>query len=131
MRLGMRFLVVILLALQGLAQVSTSRLEAWVLDPAGRGVPNAAIAAVNDTTGSTHRAATDRHGFFAPVSLPPGKYTITVEANGFRKLTSAAAEVGVASTTTLTFELHLGSVTEVITVQARNSGTHAGWSPSA
>jgi hypothetical protein len=122
----MRFLAVILFALPGLAQVSTSRLEAWVLDPVERGVPAAAIAAVHDTTGLTYRAVTDSKGFFALVSLPPGKYTITVEADGFRKLTSAAVDVGVASTTALTFDLQLGSITEVMTVRAKNSGIQAG-----
>jgi hypothetical protein len=116
---------VLYLADSGLAQVSNSRLEGMVTDPAGKAVSAAVVVAVNDTKGLRSSAATDEQGSYAFLSLPAGEYTVTVEAPGFRKavLSGVILRVGVAATASAVLEL--GPVTEIVTVRARHT-----WAPA-
>jgi hypothetical protein len=79
------YLIVMCFAWCGFAQVSNSRLGGVITDPAGKAVSAASIVAVNDTKGVRFSTLTDDQGSYVLLSLPPGEYTVTVEAPGFRK----------------------------------------------
>ncbi len=64
------------------AQAPTGTLRGQVTDPSGAAITNA-TAALTPETGSPLTAQTNNQGFYEFKALPPGKYSLTVVAEGF------------------------------------------------
>ena len=62
---------------------ATASLAGLVTDPAGAAVANARVGVVSARTGTAREATSDARGAYLVTSLPPGAYTVTVEAAGF------------------------------------------------
>jgi hypothetical protein len=77
--LGLLFLM----PLAGHAQETTGGLQGTVKDPSGAVVPNAHVAVTGSSLVGSKEQDTDSSGYYRVANLPPGKYTITVTANGF------------------------------------------------
>jgi outer membrane receptor protein involved in Fe transport len=65
------------------SQAATGNIAGRVLDPNGAVVPNASVTATNDGTGLEKTATTDGEGNYRIILLPPGTYTVKVNATGF------------------------------------------------
>ena len=74
------------LSVLALAQINSVQLSGAVIDPQGLGVPNAQVAVKNLATGAIASTASDANGRYELVGLPPGRYSLTVEAKGFTTL---------------------------------------------
>lgn len=113
-------LPVVLLAfgLAGTAQVPNARLEGVVADPARSGVPQAIVRASNLRTGIESRTVTGIQGAYAFPSLPPGIYSLQVEAPGFRAAVVSDLVLNVGSTVWLPVSLEVGQVRDLVQVQA-------------
>ncbi len=116
MRLLCAFLM--LWTVAGLAQVATSRLEGTVQDATGAVIPGATVSAVNVKTDVGSTTTSNAQGLFVLPSLQPGMYTVTVEAQGFRKAVISNVELNVAGTVSQLVKLEVGSVADSITVEA-------------
>jgi len=85
-----RLAIFLLLAISTLplsAQVTVNgSLGGQVLDPNGRGVPEAAIALTRDGTNVRSSTVSDAEGRFQFAALPPGRYTASAEKTGFQRL---------------------------------------------
>ncbi len=84
---------------------TTSALSGTVVDPAGKAIAGAIIRVSSDALiGGSRTTATAENGRYRIPMLPPGRYSITVEAKGFptRKV-NEIAELG--KTTTVDFRL--------------------------
>ena len=68
------------------AQVTSGSISGAVTDKSGAYVSNAAITVANPATGIERKLSTGDSGQFVVTNLPPGSYTVTVEAQGFKKL---------------------------------------------
>src|SRR3712207_3445969 len=77
------FLTLLALPLYLAAQAISGDLTGTVLDPAGAGIPNAKVEAVNDATGITATTTTGQSGEYRLTNLQPGTYTVNVTANAF------------------------------------------------
>ncbi len=79
-----------------LGQTSAGRITGSVLDSSGAMVPNAKIVARNSDTGVEYPSASNGEGSYMLYPLPPGIYTVTVEASGFRtdRIEGVQVEVG-------------------------------------
>ena len=75
---------VFLLCLRCPAQIATAELDGSVLDSTGAAVPNATVTATNVETAIAHKTVSGKNGEYVITDLPPGDYTLTVEAAGFR-----------------------------------------------
>ena len=75
--------VVSSLAVVGAQSASTGALTGTVTDPTGAVVENAKITLRNSGTEETRTALTDQGGSYRFAVLPPGRYQLTVEAEGF------------------------------------------------
>ena len=73
-----------LIVISGPAQVATARLEGTIEDSAGAVVPGAKVEAVNVKTQAQSKTICDGEGHFIFPTLPPGEYTLSAEAAGFR-----------------------------------------------
>ncbi|HEY3134508.1 MAG TPA: TonB-dependent receptor, partial [Blastocatellia bacterium] len=104
-------------ALIAQAQSGTSRITGTVTDPQGAVVANAPVTATNEATGVNYTQKTTSAGVFAFADVPVGDYTITVEAQGFRKFISTKNVLTVGSPLVVDVTLQVGSTTEVVEVQ--------------
>lgn len=96
-------------------QTETGNITGVVTDATGASVPNSAVKVVNTQTGLERSTTTDRSGEFHVVTLPPGEYSVEVEAPNFAK-TKLRTEVSVGGHTTLNVSLEVGTSSTVIEV---------------
>src|SRR5258706_12774320 len=67
------------------AQNIFGRISGTVTDPAGAFVPNIKITITNEATKAALTTVTDAEGFYVADDLALGSYSVTAEANGFRR----------------------------------------------
>lgn len=118
LRVPLLILAAIIVAAVTLAQVSTSRLEGTVQDATGAVVPSASVVVVNNKTQVRLETSTGAQGQFIFPSLPPGEYTLTVEAAGFSKAVRSGLVMNVSNTVTEVITLEVGSVNDSVVVEA-------------
>ncbi|MBM3762521.1 MAG: TonB-dependent receptor [Acidobacteria bacterium] len=113
------FFCLVLLAAAALlpAQIQNARVEGNVLDNSGATIPGAKLSIVNVKTQFKSEAESSAQGFYFFPSLPPGMYTLTAEAGGFRKSTLANIEINVGVNIRQDIKLEVGAVGESITVE--------------
>ena len=117
----MRFLLLgLCVGATGLAQPSVARLEGTIEDPSGGAVTGARITAVNQMTGARTNMLSDQQGLYVFPSAPPGNYSVTVEASGFKKAVLTGVVLNVSTTVTAPIRLELGAITE--TIKRRSQG---------
>src|ERR1035437_10558238 len=72
-----------------LAQVTSGTISGAVKDSTGAMIKDASVTIANPDNGITRSVVTGGDGSFVAPNLLPGTYTITVEAEGFKKLESS------------------------------------------
>ena len=94
----------------------TSVVEGRVSDPSDAPVPNAEVTVENPATGLKRVLRTSDIGYYRVASLPPGRFTLRVTAQGFE--TAVYDEVLLQNDQTKTFniQLKIGATTNEITV---------------
>lgn len=70
------------------AIAQTGRFSGLVADPSGGVIPGATVQVVNQATLVKRETKTDAMGNYSVLSLPPGKYQIVIEADGFSRISS-------------------------------------------
>src|SRR4029078_1054255 len=78
------FVAFMLLTAPALAQF-TGNIQGTVEDPSGAAIAQAKVALINAATQVSATTTTDASGGYRFLSLAPGSYKITVEADGFAK----------------------------------------------
>jgi len=100
------------------AQEFRGVINGLVTDPSENALTNARVTAKNQATNEQSSATTTQQGNYTIPFLIPGRYTVTVQAPGFKAATRENVEVRVSETVTANFQLELGAVTETVTVTA-------------
>ena len=123
MKNSMRFiflsLFVLCFSLSAFAQSSTTgSIEGTVLDQNGAAVPGATVNVSSPNLISAQSATTDDSGHFRVLSLPPGRYMITVEAagKGFSRFEQKDVEVSLSKTSSLDISLTPGQIGATVNV---------------
>lgn len=101
---------------RGNAQENRGSILGMITDETGAPVVGAAVHTTNVATGIVTTSQSDESGDFNLPFLAPGDYRIEVEAKGFAKAANPAVTVHALQTQHVTFSLHVGSATEVVTV---------------
>jgi len=98
-----------------LAQYRAS-IQGVITDPQGAVVPGATVTLTNKETGQVMTATSDDAGIYTFQSLPPSRYRMTVERNGFKK--KALEDFGILAeqSNAVNVELQIGQTTETVTV---------------
>ncbi|HXF04096.1 MAG TPA: TonB-dependent receptor [Blastocatellia bacterium] len=117
----MRHHIAVLLTLLMLSSVpvfgqTSGSLTGIVTDPVGAAIPGASVTVKNIATGAQFRATTDAQGAFVLPSLPIGRYTVSVEAQGFKRAEIQDVVIEVSIPARITVSLEVGAVTEEVTV---------------
>jgi outer membrane receptor protein involved in Fe transport len=98
------------------AQTMTGGLRGVVTDAAGAVVPGASVVAKNAATNVEYKTTATGDGVYAIPRIPLGKYTLAVEAQGFKKAEHTGIEVAVGKDTVIDIKLEAGTITETVTV---------------
>ena len=111
------FLVLSVASIAG-AQVSTAELIGVVSDESGASIAGAKVHLTNKQTNQTREATTDALGNYIFTLIPPGSYSMDVEAPGFKKLMRSDTDLQVNQRARIDFSLQVGQVTETVEVAA-------------
>jgi Carboxypeptidase regulatory-like domain/TonB dependent receptor len=118
-RIGLLVMVCTLLFLAAgtMAQTGTSTIRGEVSDAQGRMVAGATVTLKNPNTGFSRTQTTGSAGGYSFELISPGEYTLEVEAKGFKKVVRNVTAL-VGSTSTADLQLEVGSVSQVVQVEA-------------
>ena len=120
---SMAFLLLSLFGVAAFPQAVNTRVNGTVKDAQGAIVAGATVTLVDNATGTSQTATTNDTGFFAFNDVRQGRYTLNVEASGFKKTTVADVEVNVDQAATVNVSLEVGQVSEVVNVSASDAQT--------
>src|SRR5262245_33140253 len=100
------------------AQTNTATLSGTVMDSAGAVVPNVAITVSSKATGLKRQATTNNEGLFTLPLLPPGKYSLQAQREGFSVAEIEDSELPVAGQVSQDIVLQVSGVRETVSVSA-------------
>jgi hypothetical protein len=122
MRSGSRVSVLVgfLLAISAvvLAQTATTSLRGTLYDAKGAVVAGATVALTNPANGFTRTGKSDSQGNYQFLELPPAKYDLTVNAQGFAPTRQTGLELQVATPATLNVNLQVSGGTVTVEVSS-------------
>ncbi len=121
-RSTLNFVLILLLFLLSVstlwAQSTLIRLEGDIQDAGGRPLAGAAVTAEDESTSLKVDAVSDDLGRYVFPALPPGTYTVTVKANGFKAKARRHLEILQPGTMRTSFKLSAGDSTKTDTETA-------------
>lgn len=100
------------------AQEFRSTLSGLVTDPSGAAIPGASVVVVDKATGARYQTTTNVAGSYVLPLLPPGAYSLTVEATGFKKYIQEQIQIGTNQRVGQDVVLQVGAQAESVTVTA-------------
>src|SRR5260370_81629 len=111
-------LLSLLFAVCALAQRDLGTITGTITDAQGAAVPNARVTIIEDATGLSYTTTTGVSGEYVRPLLKPGTYTITVQAQGFRKAEQKGVIVTAGDRIGVNVGLQVGDISQTVEVQA-------------
>jgi hypothetical protein len=99
-----------------LAQSVSGRILGIVTDQSGGVLVGATVIVTDVERGAKRTIVTDASGQYVAAELPPGIYTVRVEAAGFKAAERPNIQLEVAKDVTIDISLQPGEVTQTVTV---------------
>src|SRR5215475_2384562 len=84
LRVGLTCLLWLTLSIAAWAQSDNAVISGFVKDSTGAVVTGAKVTITSETRAFERTGMTNNEGYYVISSLPPGIYTLTVEAQGFK-----------------------------------------------
>ena len=103
-------------AVGAFAQETTGGLQGTVKDPSGAVVPHALVVVRGTTLVGDKQAETDDSGYYRFANLPPGTYSISVTAKGFKTTKRDGLLLEVGHLPSVDISLEVGVATTVVEV---------------
>lgn len=110
--------VVCVMAVTVGAQERFGSITGTVIDPSKAPVPGATVTATNKETGATRLVVTGADGMYRVPDLDPGRYSVTIELQGFQKVVLDDVIVLLGRMVGLDATLQVGPVQEALVVTA-------------
>jgi hypothetical protein len=98
------------------AQSTSGTAVGAITDSTHAAVVGAKVALTNTATGDKRTDNTNNSGAYQFVNVPPGNYTLDVQATGFKHFTQTNIAIQVGSSTRVDAELQVGSVDQSVEV---------------
>src|SRR5437016_10723577 len=105
-------------SLSALAQETTGGLQGLVKDPSGAVVPGAKVAVTGASLVGSKELSTDSSGYYRFANLPPGTYTLTVTAKGFKTFKREGLVLEVGHLPSVDVTLEVGTTAEIVEVSS-------------
>src|SRR3954451_20736931 len=119
---ALRIFVVLLVGLVFLGVAGfgqeTASIVGTVSDPTGAAVPNAKIVITNTDTGLARPLTSNSSGAYTAPQLAIGRYSVRVEAPGFKAFEQTGIVLNVAAVVRADATLTVGESKESVTVEA-------------
>jgi outer membrane receptor protein involved in Fe transport len=90
-----------------------------IKDSSGAVVPGVTVALTNEATGVSRSTTTGGAGTYIFTSLQPGRYRLTAELPGFRKVERTGVELQVNQRAQIDLDLELGLVSESLLIEGK------------
>lgn len=117
LRIGLCLLALSILAISSLAQdITSGTIQGTITDEQGAVVPGATVEAKNVGTNFSRSFTTDSDGRFTLLSMPTGRYVVTVTKQGFAKVNQENVELTVGRLISLNIALKISGVSGVVTI---------------
>ena len=100
------------------AQSYTASIRGIVTDTSKSAIPGAKVTATSTSRNTSQTSMTDGSGRYVVTALPPGQYTLAVEASGFTKYEHSAFQLEVQQQATIDAELAVGTIATAVNVEA-------------
>jgi iron complex outermembrane recepter protein len=100
------------------ALAQTTILHGAVTDPSGATVAGAQVTLTSNETHAARHATANEIGLYTLPSVPPGVYTLTVEAGGFAQYQKTPITISLSQNPVVDVKLQLESASQSITVKA-------------
>jgi hypothetical protein len=110
--------VFLLISFPAMGQIESGTFAGTVTDPSGASIPAAVVNITNQATNVASTFQTDSTGIYRVSGLPPGLYSIKVEAAGFKTVVNRNLELTVGIVQRVDFKMELGTAVQAITVEA-------------
>src|ERR1700691_1455764 len=104
-----------------LGQDATGRVIGTVTDQQGAAVPDAKVTVTNAATQIASATVTRDDGTFEVLNLPIGPYSVTVEHEGFNKVTTQPNRLEINQSLRFDVVLQLGAVSQTVTVESQTT----------
>src|SRR3984957_6730381 len=99
------------------AQSDLGTVSGFVKDPSGGTIASAKVI-IQNKSGVGRQATTNESGYYAITNVPPGFYTVSVEASGFRRFQSNENKLDPSANLVVDATLTVGSTSETVEVSA-------------
>ena len=100
------------------AQSDLGTITGSVKDPSGASIPNASVLVRNEGTGTERKATANEGGNYSVTNIPPGLYTVVVDAPGFKKFETKLNKLDSSSTLQVDATMSVGAASETVEVSA-------------
>ena len=115
-----RFIAAFALSILGAGPLSsqniTGSIAGVVRDPSGSVVPSITVVATNEGTGARFQTSTDTDGQYTIRAVPIGVYSLTAEAQGFKRFETRGVRLQVNEIARVDINLAIGATSETVTV---------------
>jgi hypothetical protein len=116
--LGLAIACLALFAPRTASAQASAGISGTVTDTSGAVISAAHVTITNEGTSVASRTVTGGAGTYSVKGLEPGKYTVTVDASGFKKSVQKGVTVEVSTNATIDLTLNPGAANETVQVTA-------------
>ena len=113
------FMAAVLVSVAALAhaqQVGGSAIQGRVIDDQGAVLPGVSVVVTHQDSGTFRETTTGVDGTWFVTGIPPGRYRVAADLQGFKKFQQDDINLVLGSTATVEVKLEVGGFTETITV---------------
>jgi hypothetical protein len=103
------------------AQTVSGVVTGRVVDPGGLAIPAASLTLTNEATRDTRQATSAESGDFVFPAVLPGRYTVTAQAPGMKRLEKSLTITASERLSIGDLQLEIGAVSESVTVAAQST----------
>ena len=93
----------------------SAEISGIVRDASGAAIPGAKVSVINQDTAADRATKADSSGFYSVPALSPGRYRMTVSANGFQTESRDGIKMETGQTASIDFDLKVGASLEFCT----------------
>lgn len=116
---GALAIAVLLFTASAFAQSTTGSFQGSISDPSGAALPGVTVTIANPQTNFVRTTVTNGSGNYDAPLLPPGRYNVSAELSGFKKLEKSGLVLQVNQNARVDFTLELSTVEEAVQVTAQ------------